>query len=295
MNQAPLPPFPPLVLQQLPVPNPALPQPNWNVLSAAMQTMAVEAVNIPNSNPMQQIIAMNQNMTQLVQAFNQVQAQVVATHNAVITSNQLLTEGWHYSRSSLQLVPMRSHNAAATASTHLRYPPGVPAPVAVGGAMPITLADAVGLTGPQSVAAVNALIAAGAPGLLPVPLNAPALAKRRHFLDYMGIYGLHMHKIVIEAWGSLVSHFAKPRHRAPSSGGSRVSYGAGFLGLSGVRLSENAEGVVSPLLDNVFGPIEGKNGTKVGRGVGNQYSSSSMSLIASVPAAILISVFLPTK
>ncbi|KAJ7107842.1 hypothetical protein C8R44DRAFT_986941 [Mycena epipterygia] len=181
MNQAPRPPFPPLVLQPLPVPNHALPQPNWNVMSAAMQTMAVEAVNIPNSNPTQQIIAMNQNMIQVVLAFNQVQAQVVATHNAVITSNRLLTEG-------LQLVPMRSHNAAATASTHLRYPPGVPAPVAAGEAIPITLADAVGLTGPQSVAAVNALIAAGAPGLLPVPLNAPALAKRRHFLNYMGIY-----------------------------------------------------------------------------------------------------------
>jgi hypothetical protein len=49
---------------------------------------------------MQQILAMNQNMIQLVQAFNQVQAQVVATHNAVLTSNQLLTEGWHYPRSS---------------------------------------------------------------------------------------------------------------------------------------------------------------------------------------------------
>ncbi|KAJ7089321.1 hypothetical protein B0H15DRAFT_840349 [Mycena belliarum] len=85
---------------------------------------------------MQRILTMNAViMMQLVQDFNLVQAQVVASYNAVLMSNQLLTEG-------LQLVPMRSHNAAVTASTHLRYPPGVPAPIA-GGATPITVADAV--------------------------------------------------------------------------------------------------------------------------------------------------------
>ncbi|KAJ7489686.1 hypothetical protein B0H11DRAFT_1912690 [Mycena galericulata] len=143
--------------------------------------MAVEAVNIPDSDYTQQIIAMNENMLQLVQDFNEGQVQVVATFNAVITGFQLLAQ-------KLQLVPIRIYNAGAQAATRLRYPPGVPEPVSADGAMPLTLADAVGFDGAQSAAAIEALIIAGAPDLLPAPLNASAQATRRHFIDYMGIY-----------------------------------------------------------------------------------------------------------
>jgi hypothetical protein len=48
-NFLPIPVVPPLVLQPVPVPNPALPQTNWNALSAAMQTVAAETANVPNS------------------------------------------------------------------------------------------------------------------------------------------------------------------------------------------------------------------------------------------------------
>ncbi|KAJ6520854.1 hypothetical protein B0H19DRAFT_1204466 [Mycena capillaripes] len=48
-NFLPIPVVPPLVLQPVPVPNPALPQTNWNALSGAMQTVAAETANIPNS------------------------------------------------------------------------------------------------------------------------------------------------------------------------------------------------------------------------------------------------------
>ncbi|KAJ7434374.1 hypothetical protein B0H11DRAFT_1999759 [Mycena galericulata] len=169
MNQ--LPPAVPLVLQPLPVPNPALAQPNWNALSAAMQTVATETANIPNSNPLQQIVAMNANMLQLVQAFNLLQNQLVISHNAIVAR--------------LDLVPMRGHNGAATASGILQYPPGVVANTL----LPVTLADALAFSGPQYIQAINHLIASNAPGLVPVPggNNATLPAKRQHFLNYLGI------------------------------------------------------------------------------------------------------------
>ncbi|KAF8205652.1 hypothetical protein K438DRAFT_2014540 [Mycena galopus ATCC 62051] len=123
----------------------------------------LEAANIPNSNPIQLITAMNANQLLILQAFNNLQTQVVASYNTMVASH-------HAVMARLDLVPMRGHNGAATASSTLHYPPGIVA----GDLLPVTLADALALKGPEYFAAINHLITNNAPGLAAVPANASA-------------------------------------------------------------------------------------------------------------------------
>ncbi|KAJ7434272.1 hypothetical protein B0H11DRAFT_1938770 [Mycena galericulata] len=184
MNHVPLlPAAGPLALQPVPVPNPALPQPGWITLSAALQTLANEMVNMPNSNPMQQIATMNLNMIQLVNGFNQLQGQLLQGLNDVATGLNTLMDNHAEVIDRLDLVPMRAHNAAAPASGVLQYPPNI----AVALPLPTTLEQALGLSAPQYLAAINALRAGGAPALQAVTPNASLAVKRQHFLRYMGI------------------------------------------------------------------------------------------------------------
>ncbi|KAJ6574129.1 hypothetical protein B0H19DRAFT_1371345 [Mycena capillaripes] len=155
-----------------------------------MQTVAAETANIPNSNPMQQIVAMNANMNTLVGGFNQLQGQLVQGHNAVvgalpgiINALNLILGGLNTVIERLDLVPMRAHNAAAPASGHIQYPPNIVAAAP----LPVTVGDAIMLTGPQYFAAINALIAANAPGLAAIANNAPFPQMQNHFLSYLGI------------------------------------------------------------------------------------------------------------
>ncbi|KAJ7194104.1 hypothetical protein GGX14DRAFT_586914 [Mycena pura] len=194
-NFLPIPVLPALVLQPVPVPNPALPQTDWNALSAAMQTVAAESANIPNSNVMQQIVAMNANMNTLVGGFNQLQNQLILGHNnligafpGIVNTLNLILGGLNVVMERqavkcfrLDLVPMRAHNAAAPASGHIQYPPNI----VVAAPLPVTIGDAMMLTGPQYFAAINALIAANAPGLVAIANNVPFPQMQNHFLSYL--------------------------------------------------------------------------------------------------------------
>ncbi|CAK5268437.1 unnamed protein product, partial [Mycena citricolor] len=234
-----LPPARPIQLLELPLADVVLPQPDWNELSVGMQTVAAETAKIPNMNPTQQILAMNQNMLRLVAGFNQLQEQLVGGHNtmiehqgaavarldtlaagqdataarldtlaagqdttvacldaidarlnAIIVRQDILAAGQGVAVARLDnvvqrldLVPMRAYNATAGPYELVQYPPGIVQTPA----MPTTVEQALGgFTATQYLHAINDLIAAGAPGLMPVITNGSLQVKRQHFLSYMG-------------------------------------------------------------------------------------------------------------
>ncbi|KAJ7788447.1 hypothetical protein B0H14DRAFT_2628271 [Mycena olivaceomarginata] len=180
----PIPVFPALVLQPIPVLNPVLPQTNWNTLFATMQTVATKTANIPNLNPIQQIVAMNANMNTLVRGFNQLQGQLIQGYYVIVGALPGIINMLNLSGVStpLDLMPMHAHNATVPASGHIQYPPNIVVVVP----LLATVGDAM-LTGPQYFAAIDALMTANAPDLMVIANNVPSPQMQNHFLSYLGI------------------------------------------------------------------------------------------------------------
>ncbi|KAF8892761.1 hypothetical protein CPB85DRAFT_1440784 [Mucidula mucida] len=110
---------------------------------------------------------------------NATQATLAATQ-VTVNANQAVLNGVLI---ELTLLPMRLYNISTSDRAPLQYPAGF-APVP-GGPLPITRADLMALTGVSADNVLNAL--AGAPGLQPPPVNAPALARVTHLRLYLGV------------------------------------------------------------------------------------------------------------